>query len=141
MRISVSKVQVGVVVALLVPFLVMTACATTSEADSKVTVVGPRQAVALVEAGDHVVIDLRPQEAYAAARVKGAVHVPFRREDFLEVIADLDPHAAFLVYAEDPKDAARAADLMVSHGFAKVVDGGGFGLLALAGVELDADES
>lgn len=137
MRFSVSKARAVVVATLLLPVLVVTSCATTSEADSAVTVVGPRRAVALIDAGDHVVIDLRSDEAYASARVKDAVHVPFRRDDFLDLIADLDRDTAFLVYAQDPEDAARATDLMVSHGFATVVDGGGFGLLALAGVELD----
>lgn len=140
MRISAAKARAVVVAALLVPFLIMTSCATTSEADSNVSVVGPRRAVALIDAGNHVVIDLRSQEAFDAARVEGAVSAPFRRAGFLDLIADLDKDTAVLVYAQDPKDAARAADLLVGRGFTSVVDGGGFGLLALAGVALDGSE-
>jgi rhodanese-related sulfurtransferase len=140
MRISVVKARAVVVAVLLAPFLVMTSCATTSEADSKVSLVGPREAVALIHEGNHVVIDLRSEEAFEAARVAGAVNVPFPREGFLDSLGDLDRDAAVLVYAQDPKDAARAADLMAGHGFTAVVDGGGFGLLALARVELDDGE-
>jgi phage shock protein E len=134
---SAVTVRTVLVVVLLALVLVVTSCATSSEADGKVTVVRPDAAVTLVESGDHVVLDLRRPVAFEAAHVVGAVNVPFSDGEFAEDLLDLDPDERYLVYARRPADAADAADRMVALGFSDVVDGGAFGLLAIAGAELE----
>ena len=74
----------GVVLALV---LVVTSCATSSEADGKVAVAGPREAVSLIATGDYLVFDLRSPEAYAAGHVKGARSLPFNAGDFADELS------------------------------------------------------
>jgi len=121
---------------LLVVVLTFSAC-TSSEADGKVTAVGPREALTLIESGDYVVLDLRSAKAYEAGHVKGALSVPYGDGGLRERLVDLDADDQYLLYAKDPQVADRAADLLVSLGFTHVVDAGAFGFLALAGAELE----
>lgn len=121
---------------LLVGVLAFSAC-TSSEADGKVTVVGPREALTLIESGDYVVLDLRSPEAFEAGHVKGALSVPYGEGALKERLVDLEADDRYLLYAKDPQVTDRAADLLVSFGFVHVVDAGAFGLLALAGAELE----
>jgi len=129
-------VRTLLVAPLLVVLLTFSAC-NSSEADGKVTVVGPREALTLIESGDYVVLDLRSSEAYEAGHVKGAMSVPYGDGSLKERLVDLEADDRFLLYSRDPKVADRAADLLVSLGFPHVVDAGAFGLLALAGAELE----
>jgi hypothetical protein len=54
-------------------------------------------------------------------------------------VRGLDRSVVYLVHDHDAQMSAPAADTMVRLGVERVVDGGGFGLLALAGAELDGD--
>jgi phage shock protein E len=135
--ISAATVRTFLVGALLALGLVVTSCATSSEADGKVTVVRPQEAVAVVESGEYEVLDLRSPEAFEAAHVVGAVNVPFNDGEFAEELFDLDPDEHYLVYARRPAEATNAADRMVALGFSFVVDAGAFGLLAIAGAEVE----
>jgi phage shock protein E len=132
-----AKVRTFLFGALLALGLVVTSCATSSEADGKVTVVRPQEAVTLVESGEYEVLDLRSPVAFEAAHVVGAVNVPFSDGEFAEGLADLDTDEHYLVYARRPAAAAEAADRMVALGFSHVVDAGAFGLLAIAGAEVE----
>jgi rhodanese-related sulfurtransferase len=124
----------GVVVALVMG---MSSCATSSEADGKVLVAGAREAVSLIESGEYVVLDLRPERAFEAGHVEGARNLPYDERDFAAELGRLDGDVRYLLYARDPEVADRAADLMVSLDFSLVVDAGSFGLLALAGAPLE----
>ena len=109
----------------------------TSEAHGKVVRVKPQAAVALIQAGDHTVVDLRSPTAYEAGHVAGAVNIDASAPDFAERVRGLDGSMPYLVYAGGKKESAPAADTMVRAGIDRVVDAGAFGLLALAGAELD----
>lgn len=122
--------------ALLVVLLGVTSCA-SSEAESTVRVVGGRGAVSLIDSGDYVVLDLRPDKAFVAGHVKGARSVPFLDGDFKRELPDLDPGLRYLLYAQDSGVARRASDVMVALDFEHVVDAGPFGLLALAGATIE----
>jgi phage shock protein E len=135
--ISAVTLRTALVGALLGLVLVVTSCATSSEADGKVTVVNPREAVVLVESGEYVVLDLRSPAAFEAAHVVGALNVPLDDGEFSEELVDLDPDEQYLIYSRRPAEAAEAADLMVALGFSHVADGGAFGLLAIAGAEVE----
>lgn len=124
----------GVLLALV---LVITSCATSSEAEGKVVVAEPREAVALIESTEHVVLDLRSSDAFEAGHVTGARSLPFEAGDFAGELVDLDRDVSYLLYAHDAQVSDQAADVMVSLGFERVVDAGVFGLLALAGAPLE----
>jgi phage shock protein E len=125
--------------AMLVMVLAMTSCA-SSEADGKVTTVGPGEAVTLIESGEYVVVDLRSAESFAAGHVTGARNIPFLGGAFKEELPDLDPRQRYLLYGQDPSAANRASDVMVALDFEYVVDAGRFGLLALAGAPVESSE-
>lgn len=137
MTLSAAAMRTALTGALLALVLVATSCATSSEADGKVTVAGPREAVSLIATGDYLVFDLRSPEAYAAGHVKGARSLPFHAGDFADELNRLDVNAKYLLYARDPEVADRASDVMASLDFEHVVDAGSFGLLALAGAPLE----
>jgi rhodanese-related sulfurtransferase len=137
MTLSAAAMRTALTGALLALVLVVTSCATSSEADGKVAVAGPREAVSLIATGDYLVFDLRSPEAYAAGHVTGARNLPFNAGDFADELSRLDMNAKYLLYARDPEVADRAADVMASLDFEHVVDGGSFGLLALAGAPLE----
>lgn len=122
--------------ALLGVVLAVASCA-TSEANGKVTVVRPREAVSLIESGRYVVLDLRSAEAFAAGHVVGARSAPFLDGGFKRQLPGLDPNKRYLLYAKDPEVVRRAADVMVALDFRLVVDAGRFGLLALAGAPIE----
>ena len=137
MTLSAAAMRTALTGALLALVLVVTSCATSSEADGKVAVAGAREAVSLIATGDYLVFDLRSPDAYAAGHVTGARSLPFNAGDFADELSRLDVNAKYLLYARDPEVADRAADVMASLDFEHVVDGGSFGLLALAGAPLE----
>lgn len=134
---SAAAVRTAATGAMLVLILVITSCATTSEADGKVRVAGVREAVSLIASGDYVVLDVRSADAFAAGHVRQARSLPYRADTFDDQLAGLDPEESYLVYSRDGSDAARVADVLVATGFTDVVDAGAFGLLALAGAEIE----
>lgn len=125
--------------AVLVVAFVFTSCS-TSEADGRVTGVDAREAVRLIESGDHVVLDLRAADAYAAGHVRGALSMPFHEAGFAERVQELAREERYLLYSRDPDIARQAGDLMVGWGFTHVVDAGRFGVLAIAGAPLASAE-
>ena len=137
MTISAAAARTALTGVLLALVLVITSCATSSEADGKVVLSGAREAVALIDSQDYVVVDLRPADAYAAGHVVGARSLPFSAGEFTEQLGELDTDANYLLYAHDPEISNRAADVMVSLDFVHVVDAGAFGLLALAGAPVE----
>ncbi len=119
-----------------VPLILGITSCDTSEADGTVVPVSAREAVRMIESGKYTVLDLRSPDAYAAGHVAGAVNIDASAPDFEDRVDELDEGAVYLVYARNEELSAPAADAMVRSGMEKVVDAGGFGLLALAGAEL-----
>jgi len=123
--------------ALLVVF-VITSCG-TSQANGSVVKVGARSAVELIEAGDHVVLDVRSPEAFAAGHVRGAVNLHARAGDFEDRVEELEG-TTYLVYAQTAERSATVADVMVGLGIERVLDAGSFGMLAIAGAAVEGHE-
>lgn len=121
---------------LLVVVLVASSCG-SSQADGEVSVLPPRDAAVLAEAGEHTVVDLRSRRAFLAGHVRGAVNLPVRAPDFEERLLALSRDGKYLLYSRDGEDADRVAETMAAEGFETVVDGGAFGLLAIAGAPVD----
>lgn len=131
-----SVVRWALALASVLVMFVIASC-DSSEADGTVVRVPPQRAVELIEDGRHTVVDLRPPDAFAAGHVAGAINIDATATDFEDRVAELDDGVVYLVYARTQDLSAPAADEMVSAGIERVVDAGGFGLLALAGAELE----
>lgn len=66
----------------------------------KIPLVTPAQAVRIVEAGSHLVLDARPEADYAAGHVPGAISMPYDAVDarMVEIQALLTPGRPMLTY-------------------------------------------
>ncbi len=131
-----AALRVATGAAMLLVAFVFTSCS-SSEADGTVSVLAPKEAAALLRVEERVVIDVRTSEAHQAGHVREAVSLPLRSGEFEEQLPALDPEQPYFVYSGDGTDASRAADLMADAGIDDVVDGGSFGLLAIAGAPVD----
>lgn len=132
---SLRRVLAALSVVVLV--LGITSCDSTSEASGTVVRVQPARAVELIRQGDDTVIDLRTPREYEAGHVAGAINIDSTAPDFEERVKELDSSMTYLVYASNKTQSAPAADTMVRLGIDRVLDAGGFGLLALSGADLE----
>jgi len=110
--------------------LIVPACSSDSEPLRKV---GGAEAVDIIEAGEHSVIDVRTPAEFAAGHVEGARNIDVSATGFDKRVRELDRDEEYIVYCQSGKRSASAAAKMVDLGFAVVVDAGGVGDLAAAG--------
>ncbi len=113
---------------------------TTEPAEGGETVdysVPPAEAVELIEAGGHTVIDVRTPEEYEAAHVVGAVNIDVEAPDFGERIAELDPTEPYLLYCRSGRRSDLAAQQMAASGFTDITDAAGLADLARAGAPIE----
>ncbi|MEM1053931.1 MAG: rhodanese-like domain-containing protein [Bacteroidota bacterium] len=97
----------------------------------------PEKAAAYLDATpEAVVVDVRtPEEVAASGRLESALMIDFRAEDFAErAMEALDPEMPVVLYCRSGNRAGRAADLLVSLGFTRLVNAGGFEALRAAGL-------
>ncbi|MFA6299792.1 MAG: rhodanese-like domain-containing protein [Nocardioides sp.] len=80
------------------------------------------------------VIDVRTPEEFASGHLRGAVNVDSSAPDFVELIADLDETATYVVYCASGNRAGTAVQIMRDQGFDDVINGGGFEDLAALGL-------
>ncbi len=80
----------------------------------------------ILEAGDHVVLDVRTPEEFAGPHLEGAINLDFYEPTFAAEVAALDPDASYIVYCRSGNRSGQATDLMRDLGFTDVhdVDGG-----------------
>ena len=129
-------VRLMLTLAVVAPVLGMTSCG-TSQANDTVVRITAMKAVKVIAEGDATVVDLRPPGAFAAGHVAGAVNIDASAPGFEDRVAALDESATYLIYARTKVDSARAADRMAELGLDRILDAGSFGLLALAGADLE----
>lgn len=111
--------------------LVLTAaCSSGTEAVEKVDAA---EAVALIEAGEHTVIDVRTPAEFAAGHVEGAENIDVTAGTFEEQVEQLDKGEEYVVYCQSGNRSADAAEQMAELGFGDVVDAGGIISLESAG--------
>lgn len=122
---------------LLAAAVLATSSCDSSEATGTVVQVRPTQAVKLLARSDHVVLDVRSAEDFAAGHLVGAVHLDAEASDFEERVKALDPTVTYLVYARTKELSTPTADRIARLGVEQVVDAGAFGLLAIAGAEVE----
>lgn len=73
---------------------------------------------------DTVIVDVRTPGEYATAHLEGAVNIDFQSPSFDDAVAELDPHADYIVYCQSGNRSAQAVSTMVAADLA-VQDAGG----------------
>ena len=94
----------------------------------------PPETVAAAVADGAQVLDVRTDREWAGGHVAGAVHADVLGDGFEQDVAALDPGRPVYVYCASGHRSGRAAGKLEAMGFAEVVNAGGFGELAAAGV-------
>jgi rhodanese-related sulfurtransferase len=115
--------------------LLTSACSSGSGAVDKVDAA---EAVEIIEAGEHTVIDVRTPAEFAAGHVEGAENLDVSAGTFEQQVERLDKDEEYVVYCQSGNRSAQAADLMADLGFTEIVDGGGIVDLQAAGADVVA---
>ena len=132
MRKSLTTTLGGTAAALL---MLTSACSSGSDAVEKVDAA---EAVEIIEAGEHTVIDVRTPAEYAAGHVDGAENIDVSAGSFEQQVEQLDKDEEYVVYCQSGNRSAQAADTMAELGFTEIVDGGGIVDLQSAGADIVA---
>lgn len=132
MRKSLTTTLAGAAAALL---MLTSACSSGSDAVEKVDAA---EAVEIIEAGEHTVIDVRTPAEYAAGHVDGAENIDVSAGSFEQQVEQLDKDEEYVVYCQSGNRSAQAADTMAELGFTEIVDGGGIVDLQSAGADIVA---
>ncbi len=123
----------------LVAVFAITAC-DSGDASSEVPgayTVSADEAVDLIEAGEHMIIDVRTPAEYDEAHIVGALNIDVNGADFAERIADLDPEQPYLLYCRSGNRSAQAASQMEDIDIEEIADAGGLADLARAGAPVE----
>jgi rhodanese-related sulfurtransferase len=115
--------------------LLLSAAACSSDTAEVETVDAP-QAVGIIEAGEHTVIDVRTPAEYAAGHVDGAENIDVTAATFEQQVEKLDKDEEYVVYCQSGNRSASAAATMADLGFTEVVDAGGILSLEAAGAPI-----
>lgn len=132
MRKSLTTTLGGAAAALL---MLTSACSTGSDAVEKVDAA---EAVEIIEAGEHTVIDVRTPAEFAAGHVDGSENIDVSAGSFEQQVEQLDKDEEYVVYCQSGNRSAQAADTMAELGFTEIVDGGGIVDLQSAGADIVA---
>ena len=99
--------------------------------------VPPAEAVAIIEAGTHTIIDVRTPAEYEQAHIVGALNIDVEAPDFGDRIAELDPDEPYLLYCRTGRRSDLAAQQMAAAGFTDITDAAGLADLARAGAPVE----
>lgn len=132
MRKSLTTTLGGAAAALL---MLTSACSSGSDAVEKVD---SAEAVEIIEAGEHTVIDVRTPAEFAAGHVDGSENIDVSAGSFEQQVEQLDKDEEYVVYCQSGNRSAQAADKMAELGFTEIVDGGGIVDLQSAGADIVA---
>jgi phage shock protein E len=132
MRKSLTTTLGGAAAALL---MLTSACSSGSDAVEKVDAA---EAVEIIEAGEHTVIDVRTSAEFAAGHVDGSENIDVSAGSFEQQVEQLDKDEEYVVYCQSGNRSAQAADKMAELGFTEIVDGGGIVDLQSAGADIVA---
>lgn len=111
----------------------VTACSSDDADDAAVAVAAPASEVELVSAvegaevlaeapADLVLLDVRTQEEFDAGHIDGAVVIDFRRDDFVDRVAELEREVPYVVYCRTGNRSAQATALMSELGFTDITE-------------------
>jgi rhodanese-related sulfurtransferase len=115
--------------------MLTSACSSGSDAVEKVDAA---EAVEIIEADEHIVIDVRTPAEFAAGHVDGSENIDVSAGSFEQQVEQLDKDEEYVVYCQSGNRSAQAADKMAELGFTEIVDGGGIVDLQSAGADIVA---
>lgn len=99
--------------------------------------VSPAEAVEIIEAGTHTIIDVRTPAEFEQAHIVGAINIDVEAADFGARIAELDPDEPYLLYCRTGRRSDLAAQQMAAAGFGDISDAAGLADLARAGAPIE----
>ena len=100
---------------------------------SAVRVVGPTEAVELIEEPETVVLDVRTPAEFSAGHVEDARNLDINSSSFRDDLSRLDREASYVVYCQSGNRSAAAVAVMKEQGFVDVADAGAYAALTAAG--------
>ncbi|MDO9550173.1 MAG: MBL fold metallo-hydrolase [Methanoregula sp.] len=99
---------------------------------SRVPVISPEEAHALIRSNEAVLIDVRSQEEWEDAHVDGSIHIPWH--DLRTQYIELDPAKQYIVMCRGGQRASIAASILKRHGIDRIYNlGGGYTAYKRAG--------
>lgn len=99
---------------------------------SRVPVISPEEAHALIRSDEAVLIDVRSREEWQDARVEGSIHIPWH--DLRTRYTELDPAQQYIVMCRGGQRASIAVSILKMHGFSRILNlGGGYTAYQRAG--------
>ncbi|MCC5948373.1 MAG: molybdenum cofactor biosynthesis protein MoaE [Nitriliruptoraceae bacterium] len=104
-----------------------------------IRVLPPAEAATLLDDDATVVLDVRTDAEVAQLRIPGAQQLDFHDEHFPARLAQLDPHARYLLYCRSGQRTAHVRSMMAELGFIDVVDVRG-GLMSWVAAGLPTDD-
>ena len=97
----------------------------------------PADAAAQAILDGATVVDARTDREYAGGHLAGAIHADVLDARFRQRVDALDRSAPVYVYCASGHRSGRAASILEEMGFERVVNAGGIGELAAAGVPIE----
>ncbi|HPD76690.1 MAG TPA: rhodanese-like domain-containing protein, partial [Methanoregulaceae archaeon] len=100
---------------------------------TRVMVISPQEAHALVRSREAVLLDVRSREEWQAAHGTEGIHIPWH--DLRTRHTELDPAEQYIVMCRGGQRASIAASILKMHGFDRIANlGGGFTAYQRAGL-------
>ena len=97
----------------------------------------PADAAAQAILDGATVVDARTDREYAGGHLAGALHADVLDTSFRQLVDSLDRSGPVYVYCASGHRSGRAASILEEMGFQRVVNAGGIGELAAAGVPME----
>ena len=99
---------------------------------SRVAVISPEEAHALIRSREAVLIDVRSREEWETDHIDGSIHIPWH--DLRIRYTELDPAKQYIVMCRGGQRASIAASILKRHGFGRIYNlGGGYTAYKRAG--------
>lgn len=90
--------------------------ATAVEAPATPVRVGVAEFATVIADPTVTIVDVRTPEEFAAGHIEGALNIPVERADYIDRVAELDPHGTYAVYCRSGNRSQPAVAGMASVG-------------------------
>jgi glyoxylase-like metal-dependent hydrolase (beta-lactamase superfamily II)/rhodanese-related sulfurtransferase len=99
---------------------------------SRVPVISPEEAHALIRSDEAILIDVRSQEEWQDGHAEGSIHIPWH--DLRTRYTELDPAQQYIIMCRGGQRASIAVSILKRHGFGRIYNlGGGYTAYQRAG--------
>jgi len=99
---------------------------------SRVPVISPEEAHALIRSEEAILIDVRSQEEWQDGHAGGSIHIPWH--DLRTRYTELDPAQQYIIMCRGGQRASIAVSILKRHGFGRIYNlGGGYTAYQRAG--------